>query len=433
MGSSAKEDVYKDGSQSVLQRRDLLRAGIGLAVAGLPLCAAAGGHKATMPRYVPPLPPASPNPLIIESFELFWLHDGTKMGAGFPRLMVRVRTQEGVVGEAYTFFWHSWDRVIEIIQQGIEPLLKGMDAMNVEACWQRAWLMLDLEFARGEGSSIMPQFQRALAAIDAALWDAVGKALNAPCYQMWGAHSNELPVVSFDMRYRHPGNKYDPVKFGEKMARLPEMGFAGVKLKPGRPPYTPAEDAVWVRQVRDVCGPDFLIQADANLRWEPEDAIDFGKRVDDIDLRWLEEPCRTRRDMARVRAATGLTICAGQSEVTIDGARYLMTDDAIDVCNYDPGYGGGPTAWRKIYGLAQAFGVEMSVHQQPQVAGHLMAATPDGVKHGIEVYMRDQDPFFYQMIENQGSIKDGIYTLPDGPGFGFVYDEQVVKKFRHEV
>ena len=176
-----------------------------------------------------------------------------------------------------------------------------------------------------------------------------------------------------------------------------------------------------------------MLQADANTRWSVAEAVEFGRGVQDINLRWLEEPCRTRRDIAAVRAATGLPICAGQSELEPEGARYLMTDRAIDNCNYDRGYACGPTAWRKVYGLAQSFGVEMAVHQQPQVAGHLMAATPDGVKHGIEVYMRDMDPFFYDMIENQAAIENGIYTLPEGPGFGFVYDQKLVRKYRHEV
>ena len=414
-----------------VNRRDILRAGISLALAGAPTLTTAGAH--VRPGKAPPVPPPGPNPLIIEAIEIFWLHDGTRMGAAFPRMFVRVYTEQGVVGEAYTFFWHSWDKVPALIQNGIAPLMIGMDAMQVERCWQRAWLVLDREFAGGVGNSVMPQFARALAAVDAAIWDAVGKALDSPCYKMWGAFSNQLPVVTFDQRYRHPGPRYDPVRFGKRMEKVVEMGFAGVKLKPGRPPYTPTQDAEWVRGARDAVGPDFMLQADANTRWSVAEAIEFGRGVQDINLRWLEEPCRTRRDIAAVRAATGLPICAGQSELEPEGARYLMTDRAIDICNYDPGYACGPTAWRKVYGLAQSFGVEMSVHQQPQVAGHLMAATPDGVKHGIEVYMPDMDPFFYQMIENQGPIENGIYTLPEGPGFGFVYDRKLVNKYRHEV
>ncbi len=65
------------------------------------------------------------------------------------------------------------------------------------------------------------------------------------------------------------------------------------------------------------------------------------------------------------------------------------------------------------------------------MAAHLMAATPDGEKHGIEMYMPDVDPFFYELIENQNPAAKGVYRLPEGPGFGFVYDEKVLAKFRH--
>jgi len=108
-------------------------------------------------------------------------------------------------------FSDSWNQVIPLLNDGIAPRLIGMDAMQIERCWQGCWPALDFHFARGLGNSILPQFTRALAAVDNALWDAVGKALETPCYQMWGAYTNELPVVSFDQRYRHPGVNYDPV------------------------------------------------------------------------------------------------------------------------------------------------------------------------------------------------------------------------------
>jgi len=413
--------------EPTLSRRHALAAG----AAGLALALTESSNSQAEAQEVQALGTyKSPGPLKIEKIEAFWFHDGSDTGKNFPRAFVRVYTDQGVVGEAYTFFWHSFDGVMDIILKDIAPLLVGMDAMEVERCWQEMWKVLDRHFARGVGSSILAQFTRAQAAVDAAIWDTVGKAFDAPLYKMWGAYTNRLPAISFDQRYRHPGANYDPEGFADHMREVAEMGFGGVKLKPGRPPFTPKEDAEWVRIVREALGPDFLIQADANLRWNVDEAIDFGLRVQDLDLRWLEEPCRTRREMARVRAATGLPICAGQSELTIDGARYLMTEDAIDVCNYDVGYAGGPTAWRKVYGLAAAFGVEMSVHQQPQIATNLMAATPHAEKHGVEFYMPDVDPWFNKMITNQNPVKDGYYTLPDGPGFGFQYDEDFLNKYR---
>ncbi len=412
-----------------LSRRDAIlagAAGLSLALPNAPV------HASEQEREVSNGPYNNSEPLKIEAIEAFWLYKDTDTERRFPKVFVRVYTDQGVIGQSYIGVWHSWDRVLELIRDGIAPLLIGMDAMQIERCWQTMWKLLDTQFARGVGNSILPMFTRAMAAVDSALWDTVGKALSAPLYQMWGAYTNEVPAISFDQRYRHPGENYDPIKFGRHMEKLIEMGFGGVKLKPGRPPFTPKQDAEWVRIVRDALGPDFLIQADANLLWSVEEAIEFCREVEDLNLRWIEEPCRTRREIARVRAATGIPVCAGQSELTIDGARYLMTENAIDVCNYDPSYGGGPTAWRKVYGLAAAFGVEMSVHQQPQTAAHLMASTPHGEKHGVEFYMPDVDPWFYEMITNQNPIKNGVYRVLDGPGFGCEYDEKFIATHRYD-
>lgn len=423
---ATSESLNNDNDPNgLISRRHALSAGAaGLSFALLPGEAQAQDSVIADTQY------SGVGPLKIESIEAFWFHDGSEQAAQFPRMFVRVHTDQGVTGEAYSFFWHSFDRVMEIVRDGLTPLLIGMDALQIERCWQKTWELLDSQFARGVGNSYMAQFTRAQGAIDTALWDAIGKAYNAPLYKLWGAYTNKLPTISFDQRYRHPGAEYEPLKFAKHMEKVRDMGFAGVKLKPGRPPFNPREDAEWVRIVRDALGPDFLIQADANLRWNVDDAIEFCRHVEDLDLRWIEEPCRTRREIARVRSATSIPVCAGQSELTIEGARYLMTENAIDVCNYDPGYAGGPTAWRKVYGLASAFGVEMSVHQQPQMANHLMAATPHGEKHGVEVYMPDVDRWFYEMITNQTEIRDGLYTLPEGPGYGYVYDEKMLAKYR---
>jgi len=93
-----------------------------------------------------------------------------------------------------------------------------------------------------------------------------------------------------------------------------------------------------------------------------DQAVDFARRVDDLGIRWFEEPCRwmnDRRWMRRRALLTGLRVAAGQSEFTVVGVRELIVDDAIDVCNFDSSWSGGPTVWRKVAGLAAAFGVEM--------------------------------------------------------------------------
>jgi D-arabinonate dehydratase len=79
-------------------------------------------------------------------------------------------------------------------------------------------------------------------------------------------------------------------------------------------------------------------------------ALDLCDRVREYGIRWFEEPCRwanDARDMAAVRARGGIPVCAGQSEYSPEGCRDLMQNDAIDVCNFDSSWSGGPIAWRR--------------------------------------------------------------------------------------
>ena len=90
----------------------------------------------------------------------------------------------------------------------------------------------------------------------------------------------------------------------------------------------------------------------------------------DLPLRWFEEPCHwddDKRDMAQMRALSGMPICAGQSESTLQGCRDMIREGAIDICNLDASWGGGPTVWLRVAKMAQAFGIEMAHPVIPEV------------------------------------------------------------------
>src|SRR5207248_2961835 len=142
---------------------------------------------------------------------------------------------------------------------------------------------------------------------------------------------------------------------------------------------SPVEDAERFRAARRAAGDDFVLAADANQAWTPAEAIRFARLVEDCDLRWFEEPCRwhnDRRAMRDVRFAAGVAVCAGQSEYSAAGCLQLMVDGAIDVCNFDSSWSGGPTEWRRVAAMALALDVQMAHHEAPQVASHLLAAIP---------------------------------------------------------
>ena len=151
------------------------------------------------------------------------------------------------------------------------------------------------------------------------------------------------------------------------------MGLAGCKFKVGG--ATPAQDAERVLAAREAGGDGFVLMIDANQGYEVPQAIELCRLLDGAGIRWFEEPCRwhnDRRGLRDVRAIGGLPVCAGQTELSVSGCRDLMEAGAVDVCNFDSSWSGGPTAWRRCAAVAHAYDVAMGHHEEPQVA-----AAPD--------------------------------------------------------
>jgi D-arabinonate dehydratase len=159
--------------------------------------------------------------------------------------------------------------------------------------------------------------------------------------------------------------------------------------------------------------------------------VEFSRLVQDQNIRWFEEPVRwysDRLDMAQVRSQTGIPICAGQSEISRAGCRDLMMSGAIDVCNFDASWSGGPTEWRRVAGLADCFNVEMAHHEEPQISAHLLASVAHGTY--LETFHPDRDPMFYNLVANRSPFDKGNYAVPQGAGFGLVLDEAMIAKYR---
>lgn len=329
-------------------------------------------------------------------------------------IVTRVHTEEGIVGEAYAGDEDAGLLEIEqIVQRDIAPKLLGMDAMAVERCWQAA-RPATFDILRDRRLGLV-----ACACVDTAIWDAVGKALGQPLWRLWGGFRERVPMIAI-------GGYYDsPVSIAEEVADLRERGFAGMKFKVGA--LDPAADAARFREAREAAGDDFVLCADGNQGFLHHDAVAFARAVADLDLRWLEEPVRwhnDRRAMRDVRFAAGVRVCAGQSEMSAGGCRDLMVDGAIDVCNFDASWSGGPTEWRRVASMALAFDVEMGHHEEPQVSSHLLASIPHGTF--AETFHPDRDPIWWNLPANRPRLEDGSIRLPSGPGLGWELDEDYI-------
>ena len=130
----------------------------------------------------------------------------------------------------------------------------------------------------------------------------------------------------------------------------------------------------------------------------------------------------------RRRRRGNVNVAAGQSEISRVGMREMMAAGAIDVCNYDASWGGGPTEWRRVAALAAAFEVQLGHHEEAQIGAHLLASQPHGTY--VEAFSPTRDPIFWNLIENRPSLLNGEFPLPDRPGFGWVLDEAFIEKHR---
>jgi D-galactarolactone cycloisomerase len=372
----------------------------------------------------PPTPPGSLRIRAIETVPLRAQLPRVFRGSKYQMstrctIVTSLVTEEGIVGRVYNGDEDETQAaILRIIHEELAPALRGLDAFNVEGCWQ-AMLPATRDILRDRKLATA-----AIACLDSAIWDAVGRALGVPLYKLWGGYRNALPIVAIG-GYYHTGH----AELAAEMAWYREHGLAGCKFKVGG--ATPEEDAARFRAAREGGGDDFVLLADANQGYTPAEAVAFCRLVDGLGLRWFEEPCRwenDRRAMRDVRLMTGVPVAAGQSEISLAGVRDLMVDGAIDVCNFDASWASGPTEWRRAAALAQAFGVQMGHHEEPQISAHLLGAIPHGTY--VECFHPDRDPLFWELIANRRGPTDGLYRMPDGPGFGLELDPAAIERYR---
>jgi D-galactarolactone cycloisomerase len=332
-------------------------------------------------------------------------------------IITRLFTADGVVAEVYNGDTDVEQPIIVgIIHDELAPRVLGRSATDPEGAWAAMAPSTD-DILRDRGLAL-----QAIACLDTAIWDALARALQVPLHRLWGSVTDDLPMSVIGGYYH-----LDAGQTREVVADYATR-FAGMKFKVGG--RSPAEDADRVRLARLAAGPDFVLMVDANQGYDRAEAVDFGRRVADLDIRWFEEPCRwanDRRWMRDVRYQTGLPVTAGQSEVTLGGLRDLVVEGAIDVSNFDASWTGGPTVWRRAAGLCAAFGVELGHHEEPQVAAHLLASVP---RHTfVECFDEERDPFFWQLTDLSTFMREGRLHLPERPGLGIVFDPDFIEHY----
>jgi len=336
-------------------------------------------------------------------------------------VITRLRSDEGLTSEVYNGDNREQGReMVRIIREELAPLIIGMDVFATERIWAK---LFALSTANRDRKTLM----EAIACVDCALWDVVGKASGRSVRELLGGFTDKVPIISIGGYYMEGKTLAD---IGREMEAYRRAGMAGCKFKVGG--LAPEQDAARVAAARKAAGDDFLLAVDANRGWNAEEAIAFARLVEPLGIRWFEEPCHWYDDaamMARVRSQTRIPITAGQSEITSHGVRRLIDAGAVDIINYDASEGGGVTDWRRAAALAASAGVSMAHHEESQIAQQLIAAVPHGTC--VECFADpERDPVWQSMWVNRPPIKDGMMQVAAGPGFGLELDAKMTEKYR---
>lgn len=335
-------------------------------------------------------------------------------------IVVRLVTDQGIVGEAYVGDEDATAaEIVHVIRDELRPRAIGMDAMATEKCWDTMY-PVTFDILRDRRIGLV-----ALAAVDTAIWDAVGKALDQPLWRLWGGARDHVPMTAIGGYYGEPlGSIEEEISYYRD-----KLGLAGVKFKVGG--RSPAEDAERITTARKAAGEDFAICIDANQGYTVPQAIELCHRIRDLNIRWFEEPVRwhnDRRGLRDVRSIGGIPVAAGQTELTASGCRDLMETGSIDVCNFDASWSGGPTAWRRVAAVATTYDVAMGHHEEPQVSTHLIGSVPHGTFS--ECFHPDRDPFWWELVLNRPELVDGHLPLPTGPGLGWDLNWDYIERHR---
>ncbi len=346
-------------------------------------------------------------------------------------LVTRIHTDEGLVGEVFGGDEDmTQNEIVALICDHFALMLVGKDPRNVEQLWHEMFFYnVDLG-NRGLHQLDMRNrgiVTQAIAAVDNALWDLLGKIYQAPLYKLLGGFRDKVPVIAIGGYYK-AGKGQD--QLNEEMMHYREIGMAGVKFKVGR--LTVKEDIQRVTRVREVVGDDFIIACDANQAWTPQQAIEFCREAEPLNIRWIEEPVRwydQLEGLRMVRERTSIPVNAGQGEITAFGCRDLVIGKCVDILNVDVTIAGGVTEWRRIAAMANLFHVQMAHHEEPQIAVHLLAAVPNALY--VEIFPSyERDPMWVELPVEQPRIRDGYMEVPQGYGTGIALNQEIIDKYR---
>jgi mannonate dehydratase len=371
-------------------------------------------------------------------------------GPGRNFVTLKITTDVGIYGLGDATLNGRELAVASYLEHHVVPLLIGRDARRIEDTWQ--YLYKGAYWRRG------PVTMAAIAAVDTALWDILGKSLGVPVYQLLGGASRDNVVV-----YGHAnGNDIDETL--RAVERYRELGYKAIRVQCGIPGldgtygvgrgdlyYEPAEpdkplENLWSSEryldfapemfarVRSEFGDEVHLLHDVHHRLTPIEAARLGKSLEPARLFWMEDPvpAELQEGFRLIRQHTTTPIAVGEVFNSIYDCQQLIQEQLIDYIRTTVVHAGGISHLRKIASLAETFHVRTGSHGATDLSPVCMAAALhfdlSVFNFGIQEYMRhseDTDRVFpHEYTFEQGTLHPG-----EAPGLGVDIDEKLAATF----
>lgn len=377
---------------------------------------------------------------------------------GINLVVVKVETnQPGLYGLGCATFAYRHLAVKTLVEEYLDPLLKGRNAENIEELWQ---LMHQNAYWRNG-----PIENNAISGVDMALWDIKGKMAGMPVYQLFGGKVRAgIPV------YRHADGR-DLEELCENILRFKEMGIQTIRCQCGgyggesygNTPITAPEGAQpgvyldsksYIRDtvklfegIRNKIGYEMNLVHDVHERIAPMEAIRLARLLEPYDLFFLEDPVSIEQTewLRELRSQTSIPIAEGELFNNPAEWKYLITEHLIDYIRVHISQAGGITPARKLQIFAEQFGVKTAWHGPGDMSPLAHAANIHidlaAQNFGVQEWSGIEPPnFVIQELKGpHGALLDVFPGLPeyrngyvyanDKPGLGVDLDEKEAAKY----
>lgn len=345
-------------------------------------------------------------------------------------------------GEA-TLEWHTRGVVGAI--EDLSQLLIGEDPTRIEYLWQ---MMYRQHFWHGNGIIR----STAIAGIDIALWDILGKSLGVPCHKLWGG-----PVREHIRTYAHLGGGKmeefyetdcdDHKRFAELAQEAVEKGYTAFKtmavpstmsIEGSRPINYAVKN---VAAMREVVGEDIDIMVDCHARPSPAMGLKFGMALEPFNLYFYEEPCwpESIEGLSMINKALTTPVATGERFTHLAQFKDLFEARGCEICQLDITHCGGLSEARRIAALAEAHRIALAPHN-PQGPISTAASLEFGFSQPSYIIcetVTEDVPWRKDIVSVAFTIepKGQIVLANTKPGLGIEINEDEIKKhpFKQEV